>query len=111
MRIRHSVVRRLLGLLLVIASAGAVWQSYQVTADQKAFVECQARVNDALIVTLQDSRVLAAQEREATDAVYRAIQSDPSEYRATISAYFAKRAEADARRAANPLPEPPTRRC
>jgi hypothetical protein len=109
--IRRSVVRRLLGLLLVAVSGLAVWQSYSTTARQAEFVECQARVNDALIASLAQSRETAAQERTATDAVYRAIRENPRAYEQTIDDYFRQRAEADAQRVGNPLPEPPTRRC
>jgi hypothetical protein len=112
------VVRRVVGLTLVVASAVAIWQSHATTARQAEFVErqaelteCQAQVNAALIASLEDSREAAAQERAATDAVFRAVRQDPRAYEQAIDQYLQQRAEADARRAANPLPEPPTRRC
>jgi hypothetical protein len=105
-------------LLLVLVAAGGVWQSYRTTAAQRAYVECQGEINDAqgevnaaLIASLADSRSTAAQEREATDALYRAIRADPGAFRSALERYEVQRAEADARRAANPLPTPVSRRC
>lgn len=107
----RSLTRRLIGLVLVASSVVAIWQSYATTARQARYVECQGQVNTALIESLAQSRETAAQERAATDAVYRALRDSPQDPSAAIDTYFAQRAAADARRAANPLPEPPTSRC
>lgn len=112
MRWRARILsRRLIGLVLVATSAVAIWQSYATTSRQADFVECQAEVNAALIASLERSRETAAQERAATDDLYRSVGEEPEEFREAITEFFTQRRAADARRAQNPLPEPPTRRC
>ena len=82
-------------------------------AGQREYVQCQAAVNNALI-TAQVARAGAGeQDRDAMDRLVSDVTkaTSPADSRAALARYQQTRAAADADRAANPLPAPPSQTC
>lgn len=117
----------LAALAVVLVTAGlSVWSWHNATA-QGEFRDCQVGVNDALIAA-QRQRAAAAEadraadkaDREAIDAMVLAVTNarGTAEVQAALRGYLLARAKndaarvrAEAQRAANPLPEQPSRTC
>lgn len=108
---RPQLRTRAAGAILLAMSLAALVMSLVEGARRERFIECQVRVNDALIATLADARTVAHTERVTEDGVYRAVRDNPRQYREAIDDYFAARTAADEARRNAPLPEPPSQRC
>lgn len=104
-------VRVILGVLLIVVSVGAVATSMVTTARQRAYEQCQADVYNKVILVLTDTRRVAAEERAATDQLFKDIRDNPRGFRSRLDVYLEARATADATRAKNPLPAPPAVAC
>ncbi len=119
--------RSRVGLLLVVASILAIIMSAYTSYQSRAFAECQAAVNEALIVA-QNARADAAEQDRASDREESTATADlirsvfsattREESRAAYDRYAARLAEINARRTAtdkrrqdNPLPAPPSQIC
>lgn len=131
----RSLLRKVLGVVLVIAAALAVWQSYRTTTAHRDYVRCQANINDALIARTRVLTEVAAEERtaqRARDEALDTVLTDPSllkpvdqrtpadqarvrdlylRYRASVAQLDKARAAGDKARQANPVPPPPTQVC
>lgn len=122
------VVRsRVVGLLLVAASVVALALSTYSSIRSRAFAECQATLNEQLIVATNARAAAGEQDRQAdrdqTTAIAALIDAvfssaDPGQrmaayqtYRAELDRIAATRADAEADRAAHPLPAPPSQSC
>jgi hypothetical protein len=118
---------RTIGLVLVVASVLALALSTYTSIRSRAFAECQAAVNEALIVATNARASAAAQDRQADrdettaiTALIHAVFSAPTSeerlaayqhYRAELDRIAASRAVAEADRVAHPLPAPPSQTC
>lgn len=98
---------RIVQLVAVVALLLSVWfgvQQYQLT-------KCQARYAEASNAS-QRARAQASEvDRQAQDALFKAVADNPRTAIAAIRAYNTARAEADSQRAANPIPPPPSTNC
>jgi hypothetical protein len=98
---------RTVWFVAVVALLLSVWfgvQQYQLT-------KCQARYAEKSN-TSQRARAEAAEtDRRAQDALFRAIADDPTSAIASLRAYNQSRGIADAQRARNPVPAPPSTNC
>lgn len=119
--------RSRVGLLLVVASVLAIGMSAYTSYQSRMFAECQASVNEALIVA-QNARADAAEQDRASDreeslataelirAVFTARSQDDTRaayltYANRLDEITSKRAETERTRQANPLPAPPSQTC
>jgi hypothetical protein len=127
--------QRILGLVLVAASLLAVAQSARTTWEQHRYVQCQARVNDALITRTRALVEATDEERRAeraADDAERALFTDPAlikpvaqrspadqarilaafaAYRQSLVELDKERRDADRARAAHPVPAAPSQVC
>lgn len=110
-RLLTDRTRIMIGLLLVVVSIAAVAMSMISAARQRAYEECQADVYNKVITVLTDTRRVAAEERAATDQLFRDIRDNPRGFRSRLDVYLEARAAADRTRAQNPLPAPPAVAC
>jgi hypothetical protein len=118
---------RAIGAVLVAASVLALAMSAYSSLKSRAFAECQAQVNEALIVA-QNARADAAEQDRASDRdesiataeLIRAVFASTAreQTRAAYDAYTARlgeinaqRAKSEAQRQAHPLPAPPSLVC
>ena len=118
---------RVAGAVLVVASVVALVLSAYSSIRSRAFAECQAQVNEQLIVATNARAAAAAQDRQAdrdetvaVTTLINAVFTLPTAaermaayaaYRAELERIAAQRAEAEADRAAHPLPSPPSQTC
>ena len=122
-----AVRSRVTGLALVIGSVLALAMSAYTSYQSRAFAECQASVNEALIVA-QNARADAAEQDRASDreeslataelirAVFTARSQDDTRaaylaYATRLDEITSQRAETERQRQANPLPAPPSQIC
>jgi hypothetical protein len=118
---------RAVGWILFSASVLALVLSVVTSYRSRAFAECQNVINEQLIVATTARASAAAQDRQAdrdeTAAITALINAvfsvqTPEQRLAAYQAYRAEldriakaRAEAEADRAAHPLPAPPSQTC
>lgn len=80
------------------------------SVNREAFFRCQVQTNDATIVTLHARAEAATQDQEAVDLMVRSIldlkPGEGAKVRQILQQYTEQRRQANATRAANPLPEP-----
>lgn len=107
-------LRRLSVWVLAFASVLALGTAIYATTTQARYSDCQARYSERQAAYLrawqaaQDQRVdAAAQDRAAQDALFNGIAASPRDSIELVRRYNAARAQADAKRAANPIPSPP----
>lgn len=78
---------------------------------QLRLTACQAAYAEASNAS-QRARAQAAEvDRQALDRVMRVVAENPRQGLAAVQEYNAARAAADAQRARNPIPEPPSSNC
>lgn len=107
---------RWLTWIVVIASFASLGMSWYAGAQRAEYAHCQAAVNDALIHSQQARAAAAEQDRQAMDDLVAGVLTasetrDPRASLAALRAYVTARAAADAQRAANPIPVPPSQTC
>jgi heme-degrading monooxygenase HmoA len=109
---RDSVTRRIVWLILALLSLAGLVVMTVSGIQQRNYVKCNADQVAILIQYQHEASIAAREEREAHDAVRRAQrdQDKVAELKA-IDEYFVIRQKADARRAANPLPDLPQNVC
>ncbi len=98
---------------MLVASVVALGMSALVGYQSRGQAECQARINEQLVVA-QSARAKAAdQDRDAVDRLISDVSEakSPADSRAALQRYRDTRASADAERTRNPLPAPPSQRC
>ncbi|MFY1686508.1 hypothetical protein [Plantactinospora sp. WMMB782] len=89
----------------------ALLLSIYIGIEQRQLTACLAEYNEA------NNRVTAAryqaaeQDRQAQDAMFRAVADDPRSALGQIRQYTELRAQSDEQRRQNPLPSPPSQRC
>lgn len=94
-----------------VVAALALFLSVWFSVEQYQLGRCQARYAEASN-TSQRARAEAAQvDRLAQDELFRKVAEHPETAIVAIRRYNASRAEADQRRAANPIPPPPSTKC
>lgn len=107
---------RWLTWVILAASFVSLGMSWYTGAQRAEYQHCQAAVNDNLIRTQQARAAAAEQDRQAMDDLVANILAasetrDPKGSLAALRAYLTARADADAQRAANPIPVPPSVTC
>ena len=98
----------------LLAIGASVWTSisqHQRDMDRQRYEACSDRVVEQLLTVLQDTRQVAADERAVTRALYRDIARDPTKFQPRMQDHLSALAEAEAARAARPLPLPPSVAC
>lgn len=127
--------RRVVGVLLVLAALGAVWQSYATTSQFRRYVECQAALNEVTNARTRALADAADQERHAervADDAERLLFTDPvvskparertaaenarlmelfRAYQESLRKLDLERIDADKARADHPVPPPPSTAC
>jgi len=104
---------RIIGYSVMVASIFALLMAVYTSYRSAVYTHCQANVNEAL-VRAQTSRAAAAeQDRDAVDRLVTDVLNARSreDSRAALERYRATRAAADAERAKNPIPAPPSQTC
>ncbi len=94
----------------VIAIAALVAGAWNYV-DNARLTQCQARYAESANESTAARSDAAAEDRRALDDLVAAFATDPGSGRAALMRYQRVRAAADARRAANPVPPPPSTRC
>lgn len=79
-----------------------------VGAQQYRLASCLARYTEASNRSTAARAEAADADRQAQDAMYRAIAETPGAGREALRQYLETRRQADAQRAAHPVPPPPT---
>lgn len=98
---------RTVRVIAVLALALSVW----VGVRQWQFTACVADYNDKANAATAARTIAAEQDRQAQDAMFRAIAADPKTGLDQIRLYNDLRARADEGRRQNPQPAPPSQRC
>jgi uncharacterized membrane protein YdfJ with MMPL/SSD domain len=105
--------QRATGVIVLVASMlavlGATYSGYR----SASYAHCQARVNQALVVSQNARAQAAAQDRAALDRMVNDVVNAHSreESRAALDRYQATRRASDEERAKHPLPAPPSQVC
>ncbi len=94
-------------VLAVIAMTLSLVLGYQVYRQN----ECQADYAAASNASQRARADAAEKDRQAQDLLFKAIADHPREAIAALREYNASRDAADAQRADNPVPPPPSTRC
>ncbi|GAA2566422.1 hypothetical protein GCM10010435_44550 [Winogradskya consettensis] len=109
---------RVLAGVLVGASLVGIGMSVWTQVDQhdsdvrRAKTEaCYDEVFNQLVEVLQDTRDVAATERETQRKLYQEIRDDPAGFRLRLDDYLTQLSSAEAERSARPLPLPPKVTC
>jgi hypothetical protein len=89
----------------------ALLVSFLIGYRQYELASCVARYNEASNVSQRARAQAAETDRRAQDELFRAIADDPRQAIAKLRIYNASRAQADAQRASNPVPPPPSTSC
>lgn len=97
-------VVKIMALTALVVSIYASVGQYRLTA-------CVARYNERSNVSQRARAEAAETDRQAQDVLFRAIADDPRHAIDRIRAYNESRATADAQRASNPVPAPPSETC
>jgi hypothetical protein len=109
---RDSITRRIVWVILFLISVAGLVIMTISNQEQRRYVSCNAAQVAILIQYQREASVAAAEERDAHDAVRRAQRDeDKAAELKAIDRYFEIRKRADARRAANPLPDLPQNVC
>lgn len=93
--------------LIVVALVVGVWAAL----GQRQLTRCQAAYAEASNRSTAARAHAAEEDREALDELVSAVVRDPHAGLDALREYERVRAAADARRAANPVPPPPSNRC
>lgn len=107
---------RWLTWVVLVASFVSLGVSWYTGAERAAYQRCQVAVNDNLIRSQQARALAAEQDRQAMDDLVANVLAasetrDPGASLAALRDYLNARADADAQRAANPIPVPPSQTC
>lgn len=98
---------RVIHVVVLLVTLTVIWLARQ----QSEIVACNARYNAASADYDRDRVAAAQRDREAHDAVLRALRSSPERLESELDRYFAQRAESDAQRANAPVVPPPADLC
>ena len=94
-----------------IMAAVALALSVTIGVRQYQMTQCQARYNEASNASQRARAQAAEADRQAQDAMFTAVAANPRGAIAAIRQYNQARAAADAQRASNPVPPPPSETC
>jgi len=95
---------QVMAAVALVLSVGVGFKQYQLTG-------CIARYNEANNISQRARSEAADLDRQAQDQLFRAISDDPQHAFDRLRQYNDTRAEADAQRARNPIPAPPSETC
>lgn len=109
MAAKPAVTHRLVGVVVLLATLGALLMSWRATSHLTEYVECQAEWSQAYASTSGERAKAADQDRQALDNMIAAVTESQTraETRRALVIYQQIRAEADDARTRNPLPELP----
>jgi hypothetical protein len=99
-----DVIWKTMAFLALVASVLIGARQYEMTT-------CQAHYNEASNISQRARAEAAAVDRLALDRLLGAIADRPQDAIPAIRAYNVSRGEADAQRARNPVPAPPSETC
>lgn len=105
--------RRGLPFVMLAASLLALFLAALSGYENQSHARCQAGVNEALILAQRARSQAADDDRAALDRMVADVAQAHSaaDTRAALARYRATRSDADAKRAANPLPDLPDQVC
>lgn len=99
-----NIIWKGMALIALVLSVAIGVRQFQMT-------QCQARYNEASNVSQRARSEAAEQDRQAQDAMFKAIAKDPKSTIVLLNGYLEDRAAANAQRAQNPVPPPPSETC
>lgn len=104
---------RLAGFVVLASSVVFGWIAVDARIAHERFVECQARVTDALIASWQARNVASEKDRLALKEVFVtvAIATTREQTLAALTKYNQAIAASDQERKDNPIPDPPRTAC
>lgn len=100
-------VTRAVQVAAVVALLLSLWLGWA----QRQQVACQARYNEHSNVSQQARAQAAEKDRQAQDELFRKVAGNTRSTVQYLREYLRQRAVADAQRAANPVPPPPSETC
>jgi hypothetical protein len=99
-------VERVLQTLVLFLVAIQTTYLLVYTTNERERNDCQARVNEALIVSIQAGREAGRIENDAMDELVAGLLAPGANSRQLLQTYQAERTRADELRVDNPLPNP-----
>lgn len=110
MAAKPAVTHRLVGVVVLVITFAALVMSWRATSNLTRYVECQARWSQVYASTSNERAKAAEQDRQALDNMIAAVTESQTraETRRALVIYQQIRADADAARTRNPLPELPS---
>ncbi|MET0419321.1 MAG: hypothetical protein ABW022_25185 [Actinoplanes sp.] len=94
----------LVALITLVACGVLAWKQYNLTT-------CQAKYAEASNASQRARAEAAEVDRRAQDRLFQSIAANPRSAVESLREYNATRAEADKRRAQNPVPPAPSTNC
>lgn len=104
---------RLAGFVVLVSSVVFGWIAVDARIAHERFVECQARVTDALILSWQARNLANEKDRLALKEVFLTVTNATTreQTRTALTKYNQAIATSDEERKANPIPPPPRTAC